>query len=73
LACDQPLFAMAKEIQWTWPKELGENHFIVMLGGLQIEITTFKILGSWLNECGWVDALTQQQLEQQILICNAVV
>ena len=24
LVCDQPLFAIAKEIQWTWPDTFGE-------------------------------------------------
>ena len=62
LTCDQSLFAMAKEIQWTWPVELGENYFVVMLGGLHIEITAFKTLGSWLNGSGWVDALTQSMV-----------
>ena len=62
LTCDQPLFAMAKEIQWTWPVELGENRYVVMLGGLHIEITAFKTLGSWLNGSGWVDALTQSMV-----------
>jgi len=34
LAADQPLFALAKQIQWTWPNTLGENHFVIMYGGL---------------------------------------
>jgi len=33
-----------------------------MLGGLHIEITAFKTLGSWLNGSGWVDALTQSMV-----------
>ena len=62
LACDQPLFAIAKEIQWAWPENLGENHFVVMLGRLHIEITAFKTLGSWLNGSVWVDALTRSMV-----------
>ena len=38
LATDQTLFALAKQIQWTWPDTLGENHFIIMFGGLHIEM-----------------------------------
>ena len=30
LVTDQPLFALAKQIQWTWPDTLGENHFIIL-------------------------------------------
>ncbi len=32
---DQPLFTLAKQIQWSWPTTHGENHF-VMFGGLHI-------------------------------------
>ena len=38
LATDQPLFALAKQIQWTWPDALGENHFIIMFVGLHNEM-----------------------------------
>ena len=43
LTADQPLFALAKQIQWTWPDTLGEDHFIVMLGGLHIEMAILKV------------------------------
>ena len=42
LTADQPLFALAKQIQWTWPDPLGENHFVVMLGGLHFRNGHFK-------------------------------
>ena len=35
--CDQPLFAIAKVVQWNWPPTHGENVHVVMLGGLHIE------------------------------------
>ena len=28
LALDQPLYALAKQIQWTWPTSLGEDHVL---------------------------------------------
>ncbi len=34
LAADQPLYALAKQIQWSWPSTLGEDKFVVMFGGL---------------------------------------
>lgn len=43
LAADQPLYALAKQIQWTWPTTLGEDHFVVMLGGLHIEMAILKV------------------------------
>ena len=33
---DQPLYALAKQIQWSWPTTLGEEHYIVIFGGLHI-------------------------------------
>ena len=36
LALDQPLYALAKQIQWTWLTSLGEDHFVLMLDGLHI-------------------------------------
>ena len=43
LAADQPLFALANEIQWTWPATHGEYHFVIMFGGLHIEIGVLKV------------------------------
>ena len=43
IAADQPLFALAKQIQWTWPNTLGENHFVIMFGGLHIEMAVLKV------------------------------
>ena len=31
MAFDQPLFALAKYVQWSWSQSLGEQCFIVML------------------------------------------
>ena len=38
LAADQPLVALAKEIQWTWSAIHGEDHFVIMFGCLHIDI-----------------------------------
>ena len=43
LSADQPLFALAKQIQWTWPDTLGENHIVMMLGGLHIGMAVLKV------------------------------
>ena len=39
---DQPLFALAKEIQWTWPDRYGEESLVIMFGGLHIEMAALK-------------------------------
>lgn len=36
IALDQPLFAIRKQIKWNWPDSHGEDHFILMFGGLHI-------------------------------------
>ena len=41
---DQPLFALAKQIQWKWPEEYGEQKFVIVFGGLHIETTALKTL-----------------------------
>lgn len=62
LAADQPLYAPAKKVQWTWPATHEEDHFLVMLGGLQIEMATLKLLGDWLEGSGWTNALVQTDI-----------
>jgi len=43
LALNQPLFVLVKQIQWTWPTSLGEDHFVLMLGGLHIEMAILQV------------------------------
>ena len=47
---DQPLFALAKQIQWTWPNDFG--NFVFILGGMHIEITILKMIGRILRKNG---------------------
>ena len=56
---DQPLYAVAKQIQWSWPDTYGEDHFIVMLGGLHVEMAALKTLGNLQEGCGRTEALVQ--------------
>ena len=44
ITLDQPLYAITKRIQWTWPEQYGEDQFIVILGGLHIEMAAIKVL-----------------------------
>ena len=50
---DQPLFALAKAIQWKWPAEYGEHKFIVMFGGLHMEMAMWSTVGNLLDGSGW--------------------
>ncbi|KAG0723068.1 hypothetical protein GWK47_043326 [Chionoecetes opilio] len=59
LTCDQPLYILAKQIQWSWPTSYGEDRFVVMFGGLHIEMASLKVLGDLLEGSGWTGALVQ--------------
>ena len=43
LSADQLLYALAKQIQRVWPNDFGEDHFVLMLGGLHIEMAILKV------------------------------
>ena len=45
VTADQPLFAIAKQIQWQWPQSYGEVKFIIMFGGLLIQMAAFQAIG----------------------------
>ena len=57
VAADQPIFSVAKEIQWRNAETHGEDHFVVMFGGLHIEMAFLKVLGQWLAGGGWVESI----------------
>ena len=59
IAFDQPLFALAKEIQWRHPDTMGEDKLVIMLGGLHIELAVLKAIGSWLSGSGWTEAVAK--------------
>ena len=56
---DQPLYAIAKNIQWSMPERYGEDKLVVMLGGLHVEMGFLVMIGSWLNGSGWVESLEE--------------
>ena len=52
MTVDQPLYALAKEIQWSKPDVQGEEKFLVMMEDLHIETTFMKCLGmNWFFSC----------------------
>ena len=62
VALDQPLYAIAIKVQLTWPREFGKDHFVVVLGGLHIEMAFMSMIGDVLEGSGWVDALIKSGL-----------
>ena len=59
IAMDQPLFTLAKQIQWNFPEKYGEDKFVIMFGGLHVERAFLKALGGWLDGSGWTSALSE--------------
>ena len=49
---DQPLFALAKFVQWEWPDTHGEKVHVIMLGGLHTEMALWNTLGDVLEGSG---------------------
>ena len=43
IAVDQPLYALAKQIQWSWTTTTHGEDVFVMLGGLHIEKAILKV------------------------------
>ena len=58
-AFDQPLFAIAKFVQWSWPLVHGESNHVVMFGGLHIEMALWSVCGDLLEDSGWTTALAE--------------
>ncbi len=59
---DQPLFALAKLVQWKWPNIYGEKKYVVMLGGLHTEMALWNTLGDVLEDSGWTTALAEAEV-----------
>ena len=62
ITADQPLYALCKQIQWRCPGCYGEDHFIVIFGGLHIKLNALKVLGDLFDSSGWTGALTQANI-----------
>ena len=55
---DQPLYAIAKRLQWYQPDQYGYQK-LIMLGALHIEIAMLRCLGDWLQDSGWLTSLSK--------------
>ena len=62
MTVDQPLYALAKCLQWTKPDTLGEQHFLVVMGNLHIEMTFMICIGDLLDGSGWTFLLTSSMM-----------
>ena len=62
IAFDQPLYALAKQIQWDKEDVYGEKNCVIMLGGLHILMAALKVLGDWLEGSGWTEVITKANI-----------
>lgn len=62
IGMDQPLYALAKRIQRERAETYWESSYVVMMGGLQIEKASLKMVGRWLANSGWDSALVQADI-----------
>ena len=53
---------LAKAIQWKWPVEYGEDKFIVLFGGLHLEMAMWSTVGDLLDGSGWTTILTEAEV-----------
>ncbi|KAJ8385878.1 hypothetical protein AAFF_G00179440 [Aldrovandia affinis] len=61
----QPLFALAKQIQWKWPESYSEDQIVVIFGGLHIEMVALKTLGTGCKGVVGCKHLCKPRLRQQ--------
>ena len=51
-ALDQPLYSLAKQVQWSWPESHDEDKIVVKIGGLHIKMNRLKLFGDWFQGSG---------------------
>ena len=62
IGMDQPLYTLAKQIQWERADIYGKCSYVVTMGGLHTEMASLKMVGHWLNNSGWDSALVQADI-----------
>ena len=62
IAADQPLFELAKFVQWASPETHGESKIIMKLGSLHLEKAFLTCLGDLLAGSGWENLLVEADI-----------
>ena len=57
IAADQPIYSVAKQIQWYWPEQYGEDRLVIKFGGLHIELAALRSMETLLRDSGWTESL----------------
>ncbi len=59
---DQPLFAIAKKIQWEFGDQYSEDRYVIMFGPLHTEMTYLKMLGEYFSDSKLHKAFVDSQV-----------
>ena len=59
--CDQPVYALTKQIQWRLPERFGDSKYFTLFGGLHIE-KAFIVHGKFIKGSGLEKLLGQSNL-----------
>ena len=62
ITADEPVYAIAKYIQWKFPTPYGEDKIVMMLGGLHIEMAVQNMIGKWLAGSGWTEMFIKAEV-----------
>ena len=60
--CDQPVYALTKEIQWRYPNNFSDNQYFAIFGGLHIEQSLLGIHGELIAGSGLAEILVVNDL-----------
>ena len=62
ITADQPIFAVLKQVQWQWPVQYGGDKFVILFGGLHIEMAALKSFGTLLQSSVWTSAIVEADI-----------
>ena len=62
ITMDQPLYAIAKKVQWQFGGIYSERRFVCMLGPLHVEMAALRMLDEWLSKSGWTTLLVDSKV-----------
>jgi len=61
LTVDQPLYAIAKKVQYVWLEEYRDRQFVVMMDGFHIEMIMLNVIGDSLGS-DWIHVMTSANI-----------
>ena len=63
ISADQPsMMRSLNKTKWQWPERYRENKFVIMFGGLHIEMAALKYIGTLLQSSGWTSAIVEAHI-----------